>query len=230
MIGVASTRRIRSDVRVEKTTLPRQPTDGDGQPEALLRYRYADGQLQAALPMHVVQDGPKLVVAWLAPGTQIMYWALPDGRDPRVLPVSERFTTALSTAERTWQGHGVLRVIPIAEPYQVIHFWNHDGTFAGWYVNLEAPKIRSGARLDTVDWHLDLWISAEGTPTWKDEDEAQAAVAAGHFRQQDLDRAWSTGQAIVDRLGDWPSVIGDWRAFTAPAEWTALKLPGDWAE
>lgn len=208
---------------------PAPDRGGDHPSEALLRYRYVDGRLQAALPMRVVEDSQDRLVAWLAGGSQIMYWALPDGRDPRVLPVAERFTAALTTASSTWQGNGVLRVIPIAEPFQVIHFWNDDGVFAGWYVNFEALKIRSGSCLDTVDWHLDLWISAAGIATWKDEDEAQAALAAGHLRQQDLDQAWSTGQAILDGLNDWPNVIGDWRSFAAPEEWSALSLPDDWA-
>ena len=120
--------------------------------QVLLRYRYPDGRLQAALPMRVVEDRADRLVAWLAPQTEIMYWALADGRDPRVVPLDERFRMPLSTAPRRWQGAGVLRVIPVQSTYQVLHFWGDDGTFSGWYVNFEAPKTRRGTRLDTVDW------------------------------------------------------------------------------
>jgi hypothetical protein len=197
--------------------------------QVLLRYRYPDGRLQAALPMRVVEDRPDRLVAWLAPQTEIMYWALADGRDPRVVPLGERFRMPLTTAARRWQGTGVLRVIPVRSTYQVLHFWDVDGSFSGWYVNFEAPKARRGTRLDSVDWHLDLWIDAAGVATWKDEDEAQAAVEAGHLSERDLELAWRTGRQIIDGLSDWRDVVGDWRSFRPPAAWLALALPSDWA-
>jgi predicted RNA-binding protein associated with RNAse of E/G family len=121
-------------------------------------------------------------------------------------------------------------VIPLHCTYQVLHFWGEDGTFSGWYVNLEAPTTRRGTRLDTVDWHLDLWIDAAGVPGWKDEDEARAAVAAGHLPERDLELAWRTGTQIIEGLSDWREVVGDWRSFHPPAAWVALGLPSDWAQ
>jgi Protein of unknown function (DUF402) len=181
-------------------------------PDLLLRYRYRDGELQAAFPMRVVQDDATLVT-WLAPGTQIMYWALQNGDDPRSVPLDERFTQALTTAPREWQGNGVLRVMSVDEPFQVLHFWDDGGSFAGWYVNFEAPRRRRSDRVDSVDWHLDLRIDPDGTPTWKDEDEADAAVSAGHLDQADLDLARSTGLAILHDFPAWLDALGDWRSF-----------------
>jgi hypothetical protein len=195
----------------------------------LLRYQYHDGTLQAAFPMHVVADDGELVVAWLPTGTEIMYWALPDGGDPRSLPLGTRFAAPLTTAPRRWQGGGVLRVIPVRAPFQVLHFWNERGDFAGWYVNLEAPKRRIGNRLDTVDWHLDLWISPDLTPTWKDMDEAETALAAGHLTLEGMAQAWRQAEEIIRDLADWPGRIGDWRSFRPPAEWEPMPLPPDWA-
>ena len=51
--------------------------------------------------------------------------------------------------------------MPRGEPFQVLHFWDESGGFAGWY--------------------LDLWLDPDGSATWKDEDEAEAAVDAGHL-------------------------------------------------
>ena len=196
--------------------------------EVLLRYRYQDGGFQAALPMRVVSDEAGVLVAWMAPGTSIMYWALDDGRDPRTVPLEKRFEQRLTTAPRTWSGNGVLRVIPLEQHFQVLHFWDDAGSFTGWYVNLESAKSRRGARLDAVDWHLDLWISAGRVPSWKDDDEAAAAVTSGHLRVEELAMARSTGQHIIDRLDDWPTVIGDWRDFKPPDDWTKLTLDDDW--
>lgn len=195
--------------------------------EVLLRYRYQDGRVQAAIPMRVVDDSDDILVAWLADDTPVRYWALSDGRDPRSVPLERRFDQRMSTAARRWKG-GVLRAIPTREPFQVLHFWDDDRTFKGWYVNLEAPKTRSGSRLDTVDWHLDLWINADRTYAWKDEDEAEAALEAGHLLEHALAAARSTGQSIIDRLTDWPTQIGDWRSFAPPPEWSVPTLPDDW--
>jgi hypothetical protein len=158
-----------------------------------------------------------------------MYWALPGGADPRSLPLEVRFTAQLTTAPRRWQGGGVLRVIPIGLPFQVLHFWHEHGGFAGWYVNLEAPKRRTGNRLDSVDWHLDLWISPDLVPTWKDADAAEAAVAAGHLTPRNLAEAWRQGDEIIRGLARCPGPIGDWRSFIPPAAWGPLPLPPDWA-
>lgn len=196
--------------------------------EVLLRYRYPDGTMQAAIPMRVVSDDATLV-AWLPPGSSIMYWALPSGGDPRSVPANERFRHPLTTAPRTWHGNGVLRVIPNSEPFQVLHFWDDDGSFAGWYVNFEAPRSRTGNRVDSVDWYLGLWLDPDGTPTWKDEEEAEMAVASAYLDQADLDTARTAGAAILKDLDGWLRMIGDWREYVPPPEWSSpLALPDDW--
>lgn len=197
--------------------------------EFVLRYLYGDGSVGAALPMRVVCDAPALMVGWLAPATPIMYWATPDGRDPREEPLGQRFIRPLSTAPRIWQGPGVLRVMPAGLPYQVVHFWGPDGAFAGWYVNFECPVVRHGVRIDSVDWHLDLWIGADRVPTWKDEDEAAVAVAAGRLSAADLHTARTAGESLIEGLANWPQPIGDWRSFQPDPAWRTPCLPPNWA-
>lgn len=192
--------------------------------ELLLRYLYNDGTVQAALPMRVVVDSVDLTVAWLAPRTPIMYWATADGGDPRQTPLAARFEQRLTTAPRVWEGSGVLRVMPTHAPYHVIHFWTAAGHFAGWYINFEAPRYRVGNRVDTIDWHLDLWISPDRTATWKDEDEAVAAMEAAHLRPEDYQTARMAGEEIIAALPSWPSSIGDWRWFRPDQTWAIPEL------
>ena len=196
--------------------------------EILLRYRYPDGRPQAGLPLRVVEDGPERTVAWLSPGTEISYWALSDGRDPRTIPLAERFRSPMTTARRIWQGSGVLRVMPTGAEYQVLHFWD-EGRFAGWYVNLERPRRRRGSCFDSLDRHLDLVIAPDGTSAWKDVDEAETAVSAGHLPEGDLVAARRTGDAIAQDLDAWLAVVGDWRGWQPPEGYEApLELPDDW--
>lgn len=194
----------------------------------LLRYRYLDGTLQAALPLRVVANRPERKVAWLAPGSEISWWALPDGRDPRSLPLGSRFTGTLTTARRRWQGPGVLRVLFEDRPYQVLHFWDGD-VFRGWYVNFESPPMWTGPVVESRDWHLDLWIGADGQASWKDEDEAAAAVDAGHLREHELTEARAVGETIRSDVGRWVAEVGDWSTYRPPDEWGPLSLPSWWA-
>lgn len=192
---------------------------------AVQRYLYRDGSVQAVLPVRVVRDEPDRLVSWLAPGTPILYWALADGRDPRSVPLSKRFSQPLTTAPRRWQGGGVLRVLLRDAGYQVLHSWAPDGTFHGWYVNLETRAERHGNRVDCVDLHLDLLVDPLLQAAWKDEDEAGEAMARGHLDPDDLRTARATGERIVAHLADWPRPVGDWRPWRPPASWRPPDLP-----
>lgn len=198
-------------------------------PEVLLRYRYPDGRLQAALPLHVVEDREDRVVGWMPVGTEISYWAAENGSDPRTIPLEDRFVGRLGTAPRTWTGGGVLRVIPIHASWQAIHFWDMGtGDFSSWYVNLESPKRRRGPVLDAVDRHLDLVIDPLLRPSWKDEDEAAAAVKADYLSGADLDAARAAGERIAADPRAWVDEVGDWRDFRPDPAWGPLRLPVGW--
>jgi uncharacterized protein len=197
--------------------------------EMLLRYLEEPGTVLGAFPVRVVEDTGARVVAWLAPGTTVRYCSTMDGTDPRLVPLEERYRSPHGSAERHWYGNGVLRVVPVDRPYQVVHFWGRDGEFSGWYVNFESPKRWWGNRLDMIDWQLDLWFDAERRPAWKDEDEAAAAVEAGYLSADDLALARKTGEGIIDGFDAWLAELGDWRAWRPPADWTTPDLPADWA-
>lgn len=189
------------------------------------RYLYPDGRLQATIPMHLVRDEPELLVGWTSPGTEISYWATPDGADPRTLPLSTRFSGTLTTVRRTWTGGGMLRVIPLRERWQVLHFWDtQTRKFLGWYVNLESEKTRHESSIDAVDWHLDLLISPDFVVTWKDEDEAAAAAGTPYLRIEDLHNARATGEAIAADPRYFIDRIGDWRDYEPDPEFGALAL------
>lgn len=174
----------------------------------LLRYRYPDGSVQAALPMRVVHHEADLLVSWLAPGTSVMYWATREGLDPRARPIEQRFEEQLTTSQRIWTGTGALHVLRPDEPFQVLLFWDERERFSHWYVNLERPAARTGARFDSVDRQLDLVISAAGEAHWKDLDEAAFAVGTPYLPLDDLIAARNDGAAI---LADLPAFLDRYR-------------------
>ncbi|WP_162829126.1 DUF402 domain-containing protein [Microbacterium foliorum] len=177
----------------------------------------------------MVEAPAGVVAGWLSSGSEIAYWATTEGEDPRAVPLDSRFHQHLTTAQRAWTGGSVLRVIPLAEPWQVLHFWNADGTFAGWYVNLESEKRRDRLGLVAVDWHLDVLISADFEAEWKDEDEAAAAVKTEYLRDEDLDHARRTGEAIMADPRSFIDALGRWDVTHSPAvSEPALTLPVGW--
>ncbi len=193
-----------------------------------LRYRYPDGTVQAVLPMHVVTANEWQVVGWTPSGTATRYWATADGRDPRQIPLHERFQGPLFNAASTWTG-SVLRVIPYSEPYQVLHFWDESGEFACWYINLETPKTRVGHFLDSVDLHLDVIVDPSGDHSWKDADEVVAALGTAHLDAADLVVAREAVVGLLSGPEALMETIGDWRAFEPDPAWQVpLPLPDDW--
>lgn len=193
----------------------------------LLRYRYLNGDAQAGMPLWCVADAADRRVGWLASGTEISYWATADGRDPRVLPLQDRFKADLTTARRRWTGSDVLRLMFRDRPYQVLHFWTA-GAFTEWYINFETPGVWKGNVIESRDWHLDLRITADGRASWKDEDEAAVAVAQGHLAPHELALARDTGNAILADVDRWLTSIGDWRGFVPRRGWRPLPLPATW--
>jgi predicted RNA-binding protein associated with RNAse of E/G family len=179
-------------------------------------------------PMTVVRDDADGLVAWLAPGTPLLKAVLTDGRETR-----QAGPVAMFTAERVlkldvWRGTGILKVSPPGKPWSVWYFWGADGTFSGWYVNLEREHVRDWAsrRTSTVDHVLDLWINPDRSIEWKDEDELEGAVAAGRFTAEEAERIVADAHAAIRDIEAWSSPFSDdWQSWSAPSAWRLPVAP-----
>ena len=172
--------------------------------------------------MTVVEDTGDRVVTWMAAGTPIVYPALHDGSDIGDVPAARRFDRVHTTVRRTWQ-RSALCVIPIAAAHSARLSWTQEGVFERWYVNLEAPKQEWDLGLETVDHLLDLIVHPDGSWTWKDEGEAEAAVVAGFLPTSTLATARSEGERILADLPTWTEALRPWADFRPPDRWT---VPG----
>jgi predicted RNA-binding protein associated with RNAse of E/G family len=94
--------------------------------------------------------------------------------------------------------------------FEIGRFYQSDGTWTGYYVNICEPVHWDDADPTTleplVDLFLDLWITPEGVPYILDEDEFQEAVAAGHLTPRKADSARTTLDELLaaTRRGDFP--------------------------
>ena len=122
--------------------------------------------------------------------------------DGRLLPFDE-WTVDL----RSWVGPGRLELTPFGQRHSIRLIRADDGSFLGWYVNLQAPLAESRLGFDTTDWQLDLWIEPAGDIHWKDEDDLEQAVELEILTSIEAEQAREEATpgarrvAVPDRLG-----------------------------
>jgi hypothetical protein len=179
-------------------------------------------------PMTVVRDDADGLVAWLAPGTPLIKPVLADGRETRLAGPVAMFTEDRVLKLDIWRGTGILKVLPPGKPWSVWYFWDDDGTFRGWYVNLEREHVRDWEqrRTSTVDHVLDLWVHPDRTIEWKDEDELEGAVQAGRFTQPEADQITADAHTAIKDIENWTAPFSDtWQTWTPPHHWHLPVAP-----
>ncbi|MBB4636111.1 DUF402 domain-containing protein [Longimicrobium terrae] len=97
--------------------------------------------------------------------------------------------------------------------HDVGRFHLADGTFTGIYANVLTPVRMRGARWDTTDLFLDVWMGADGRVELLDRDEFDAAVAKGVVSAADAERAFTEAERLIQgaRQGAWPPAhVAEW--------------------
>lgn len=190
------------------------------------RPRWQPGEAEFIDPMTVVRDDEHSLIAWLAPGTEVLKSVLATGENLRSAPLAERFSRGRASARGQWQGPGILRIAPTGVPWSVWLFWDDDWGFDGWYLNLEAVHQRDGYQIFTSDHVLDVWVAEDGEAELKDEDELEAAIEQGRFSVPEGQAIHEHAQAALAtfRAREFPfnEVWQDWRP---DPRWERPALP-----
>ncbi|MDI5976204.1 DUF402 domain-containing protein [Amycolatopsis magusensis] len=196
-------------------------------PGSTVRYRFhrPDGSTGQVHPLRVLADDGTELVGWLPAGTSILGTRLADGRTMREAPLAERFRLPRERYPSTWHGTSNVRRVVDGEWSSVWWFFDEDLRFTGWYVNLEIPLGRTGDGVDRIDGVLDLAVAPDRTWMWKDEDEAEAAVAVGRLTAAQLDRLRAEGERVIRLIeaGSYP-FDGTWTAFVPDPTWPRPEL------
>ncbi|WP_406628759.1 DUF402 domain-containing protein [Amycolatopsis sp. WGS_07] len=190
------------------------------------RFVRPDGSIGQHHPLRVISDDGETLLGWLPLGTPIVGSRLADGRSLREAPLEQRFRAPRVRVPDIWHGTSTLRLIPDGAWSSVWWFFEADGRFRDWYVNLEVPRGRTGAGPDRIDGILDLVVTPGAGWQWKDEDEAEAAVEAGRLTTADLDQLRAEGErmgALADQ-GAFP-FDGTHTDFRPEPGWPAPALP-----
>jgi hypothetical protein len=172
------------------------------------------GRVWRAQACRIVEESAELAALWMPRGSPAM---LPvDGAGARIrIPgddwelehvLASRDTLCLGRRERA---------------HSIYLFWDADGSFEHWYVNLERPLRRTPVGFDTFDEKLDLIVLPDGSYRWKDEDELEQAASAGLL---DANAVRAEAERVLD---EWPFPTG-WEEWRPDPSWRLPELPGDW--
>jgi hypothetical protein len=190
--------------------------------EHVVRREVWNGRVWTASDAIVVRDEPEHLVIFTPTGAPMRYpegdWPTVDGRHPW-------------HDKPSWRGHGCLQVLEPGEDYSVWVFWNGpDRAFDCWYVNLQAPFVRTDLGIDTLDREVDVVLKQDGTVALKDIDAIADCVRYGRFDETFAQQVVERGKSLAERLrteGIWwePS----WSTWTPPDDWKPLdELPPGW--
>jgi hypothetical protein len=190
------------------------------------RFHRPDGSIGQVHPLRVLADDGRVLLAWLPAGTPIIGSRLADGRELREAPLDQRFRIPRVAVPDFWHRTSTLRRIADDEWSSVWWFFDAEGRFTNWYVNLEVPLGRNPAGVDRVDGVLDVIVDRDGTWRWDDEDEAEVAIDAGRLTAEQLDRLRAEGERIgaLAERGVYP-FDGTDTDFRPDPGWPAPELP-----
>jgi Protein of unknown function (DUF402) len=111
-----------------------------------------------------------------------------------------------------------------ATPNSLFLFANDDGSFRGWYVNIERGHERTALGFDYEDELLDVWVALGAEPELLDQDELDEAVARGFVTTQRADEIRAIAQYVLERP-PWPT---GWEGWRPKPGWQLPELPHGW--
>jgi Protein of unknown function (DUF402) len=206
------------------------------QPGRVILHRHFQRDRLAWLrAMRVVSDDERGLLLWIAPGSPARSLRADDGRTIRAMPFAEWIKRDRRLNAGSWEGPGVLKLVPPGAAHSVWWFWGDEGAFMGWYVNLEEPAVRwddgSVAGVDIVDQDLDIWVEPDRSWLWKDEHElAERRRFPDHYWVPDPESVRAEGEKLVPLIesGAFP-FDGSWCDFVPDPSWLDTpELPAGW--
>jgi hypothetical protein len=192
------------------------------------RCLHPDGRIAAVQSGVVVADDDPGLLVWVDAGAATMRRTTLTGEPTRPLAVRDELALPTMLRPATWGPHRTLRLIPPHGGASIAWCWRTDGTFDGWYVNLESPPRRWPGGVDVHDQALDLIVDPDRAVTWKDED-AFAAQTGEFWTAADAVRI----RAAADRLAGLAARAafpfdGTWCDFRPDPGWAPAELPAWW--
>jgi hypothetical protein len=199
--------------------------------ELIVHRNVRRGRIGWVRPARVVSDDERGLLIWITRGTPVVNEVSGDGRGMRMMPFTEWITAGVSLKHGTWNGPGLLKLLPPDVAHSVWWFRNDAGQFTNWYVNLERPGVRWSSGVDIVDEDLDIVVAPDRTWQWKDEGEFLERLAIpSHYWVDSEAAVRAEGERVIKEIeaGVFP-FDGTWCDWQPPAAWLEPpELPAGW--
>jgi predicted RNA-binding protein associated with RNAse of E/G family len=173
----------------------------------------------------VVEDSEDLIALYMAPGTR---WRRPVRVDDGA--VLRYPSQAWRLAEEDWVENRVLHLVRPGDAHAVMPYWHQsDGSFRGWYVNLQEPLRRTPIGFDYMDQMLDIVVGPDLSWYWKDEDELDDEVRLGLITPAEAGAVRQEGERVVELIREraWP-FVPRWERWTPDPAWSIPGFPPGW--
>lgn len=178
-----------------------------------------------AIPVTVVRDDPDMIALYWRAGTPNK---IPDRR---VTPQDLLSVQSLPLIDSQWVNTDVLMLVQPAASHAVYAMWEAGQTrFLCWYVNLQAPMIRTPIGFDTMDYILDIVIQPDCSAwRWKDEDEFREAESIGVYSPEQAQAIRAEGEAVIQQMqaGLSPFCEG-WEHWSPLMNYSIPQFPPGW--
>lgn len=191
---------------------------------------WGSGRIAAVESARVVSDDGRGVLAWTASGSDAATRTTLAGESIRKMPLAQRKIIPTVLHPRQWRETSILTLTRTDAGHSVWWFFDADLTFAGWYVNLEAPAKRWYGGLDTRDHALDIWVEPDRTWNWKDEDEFAERTGDEDYwtaAQAEQIRAEGEGMIALIEAGRYP-FDGVHTDFHPDPAWEPSRFGPEW--
>ena len=178
------------------------------------------GRLWAARPMTVVRDDDDLIAVYMAIGSP---WKCPRAPDGGVLRMPWRDWIL---EDLVWERLSFLHLIRPGEAHSSMAAFHPDGSFWGWYINLQEPLRRSPFGFDYMDQMLDILVTPDGLIELKDEDELQEEVERGLMTPPEAEAVRAEAAKVIERIRGDESPFGDgWEHWRPDPSWPIPNFP-----
>lgn len=182
-------------------------------------------RVYSAAPLRVVRDSTSWTALYLPPQTPCLWPHTREGTDIRI-PTDEWVL-----AGGAWTSSDVLYLVRPGSGYTPAAFWDQDGNFHSWKINLEQPMRRTTLGFDYMDQTLDIIVSADRSAwQWKDEEELREAQARGIFTSEEVSELYRRGEQVIRSIqANEPPFDGGWEHWKPEPAWRVpLELPPGW--
>jgi hypothetical protein len=172
-----------------------------------------------AEPVTVVEDTGDRLVVFTKSGTPTKWswvdWGTGEFDGPR---------------DHVWSRTDVLKILEVDKGYAIWLMWEENGgPFVQWYVNLQAPFVRTPSSVVTWDHSLDIVIAPDRRWRWKDEGDFERIQALGWVTQSEAEGIRKAGEDVIPMVdrGEAP-FCEPWTDWKPDPLWSVPEVPSDW--